>query len=154
MSGYECEGLLGQYTKRQLAEMLAMVRLVPLTTPESVVAKAGRKLAAIRMEGQECFGVICLDHSLQYIRLHVVTRGTPDRTYAEPREVFRPAIADNASRVILFHNHPSGDESPSREDSEVTGRLVRAGDILGIEVIDHVILSPVGSFSFKENGMI
>ena len=72
-----------------------------------------------------------------------------------PREVFKAAILGNAAAIILFHNHPSGDPDPSREDRELTRRLIDAGRILGIDVLDHVVLGDEGQyFSFKERGLI
>ena len=89
---------------------------------------------------QEEFLVITLDTKLCPIRIVRVTRGTLDASLVHPREVFRPAIADCASAVILAHNHPSGDSTPSREDIEVTKRLIDAGKILGIRVLDHLVI--------------
>ncbi len=69
-----------------------------------------------------------------------------------PREVFRPALREAAAAVILVHNHPSGDPTPSREDREVTARLVRAGELLGIPVLDHVVVAEHGFASLREQG--
>ena len=71
-----------------------------------------------------------------------------------PREVFEPAARIFAAQIILAHNHPSGDSEPSEDDLDLTKRMVEAGKILGIEVIDHVIISNLNSFSFKEKKLI
>ena len=69
-----------------------------------------------------------------------------------PREVFRPALREAAAALVLVHNHPSGDPAPSREDREITDRLVRAGEILGVRVLDHVIVAERGYCSLREEG--
>ena len=69
-----------------------------------------------------------------------------------PREVFRPAIQESAAGLICIHNHPSGDPGPSSEDREVTRRLARAGEILGVRILDHVIVAERGYYSFSEAG--
>ena len=70
----------------------------------------------------------------------MITRGLLDRSHVHPREVFREAVKTATARIILAHNHPSGDPTPSERDIEVTEELVKAGDILGIKVLDHVII--------------
>ncbi len=89
---------------------------------------------------QEEFLVATLDTKHHVRRVVRVTRGTLDASLVHPREVFRAAVADAASAVLLIHNHPSGDPTPSREDREVTRRLQEAGKILGIRVLDHIIV--------------
>lgn len=89
---------------------------------------------------QERFGIITLDTKGQMIGVHVITVGTLDASLVHPREVFRPAMIQNASRIILFHNHPSGDTTPSADDYSVMRRLQEAGSLLGIEVIDSIIV--------------
>jgi DNA repair protein RadC len=103
---------------------------------------------------QEHFLVLTLNGGQQVIRVHIVTIGTLNRTLIHPREVFVRAIKDHAASLILAHNHPSGNVEPSREDQEATGRLVRAGSLLGIEVLDHLIFGGSSYFSFREAGTI
>jgi DNA repair protein RadC len=87
--------------------------------------------------------------------MHIVSVGTLSGAFVHPREVFKAAILGNAAAIILFHNHPSGDPDPSREDRELTLRLIQAGRILGIDVLDHVILGDEGRYySFKEHGVL
>ncbi len=98
----------------------------------------------------EQFGTVLLDTKHRLLSVRIVSVGSLDASTAAARDVFREAVAARAAAVILFHNHPSGDPSPSRDDVAVTRRLVAAGTLLGIEVIDHVILGAATFFSFRE----
>jgi len=102
---------------------------------------------------REHFVVAILDRKGSILGLNTVSVGTVSSSVVHPREVFKPAIIMGASSIILAHNHPSGDTVPSTEDIEVTKRLVEAGKILRIEVLDHVIIGD-GYYSFKERGII
>jgi DNA repair protein RadC len=95
-------------------------------------------------------GVMLLDQKYRLIRTCVITTGTLDATVAHPRDVYRVAIAASAAGVVVFHNHPSGDPTPSAKDRLVTRRLDLAGEAIGIELCDHVILGDATYFSFKE----
>jgi DNA repair protein RadC len=99
----------------------------------------------------EQFGVVLLDTRQRLIKVQVISVGSLDASVAHPREVFREATMAGASMVIAFHNHPSGDPSPSAEDVALTGRLRRAGDVLGITLLDHVILADTTFCSLKES---
>lgn len=88
---------------------------------------------------QERFVVACLDTKHRVQSVVTITIGTLDASLVHPREVFKPAILEGSGSVILSHNHPSGDPTPSREDQQVTERLTEAGKLLGIEVLDHII---------------
>ncbi|MGQ0735682.1 MAG: RadC family protein [Acidobacteriota bacterium] len=89
---------------------------------------------------EERFGVLLLDTRLRVIRAEILSVGTVDSSLAHPREVFRRAALASAARVVLFHNHPSGDPTPSPEDLLLTSRLKAAGHVMDIPVVDHVIL--------------
>jgi len=89
----------------------------------------------------ERFGVLLLDSRLRVIRTQLLTTGAVDGSSAHPREVFREAVRAGATHLVAFHNHPSGDATPSAEDVEVTERLVAAGDVVGVRVVDHLILA-------------
>ena len=102
---------------------------------------------------RENFVVVLLNTKNEVIETSTVSVGTLGASLVHPREVFKPAVRASAASVILAHNHPSGKVEPSREDREVTRRLGEAADILGIEVLDHVIVGD-GYFSMKENGML
>ncbi len=104
-----------------------------------------------RTEGdpRESFFVFHLNNNHAIISFETVSIGTINQTLVHPREVFRAAIAIGASAIIIGHNHPSGRAQPSREDIRVTKNLVEAGEILGIPVVDHLIVTAGGFYSFK-----
>jgi DNA repair protein RadC len=102
----------------------------------------------------EEFHVLLLSTQNEVLRDLQVTRGTLDASLVHPREVFRPAIAEAAASVILVHNHPSGDPTPSAEDRAVTRQLRAAGQTIGIEVLDHVVMGEGRYVSFAEGGML
>jgi len=112
------------------------------------------ELKDIRDNKKEHFVVFYLDSRNQLIKKEIVSIGTLNSNLAHPREVFEPAIKNLAGQIIISHNHPSGENQPSDEDAQLTKRLIEAGKILGIEIIDHVIVTSNGYFSFQENKLI
>lgn len=102
----------------------------------------------------EQFGVMMLDTKHRLLRTSVVSVGTIDSSPAHPREVFREAASACAAAIILFHNHPSGDPTPSGDDVQLTRRLSQAGELMGIDVLDHVILADTRYFSFRDAGRL
>src|SRR5688500_14874628 len=102
----------------------------------------------------EQFGIVLLDTKHRLIQIRLVSSGSLDSTVAHPREVFRDAIAGRAAAIVLFHNHPSGDPRPSADDMALTARLVDAGQIVGIDVLDHLILADQRYYSFMEAGQL
>jgi DNA repair protein RadC len=98
----------------------------------------------------EQFGVMLLDTKHKVLRTTVLSVGTLDASIVHPREIFREATAGGAAAIVLFHNHPSGDPEPSREDRRLTDRLIAAGVVMGIDVLDHIILGDACYFSFRE----
>ncbi len=100
----------------------------------------------------EEFHIVTLDTKHKVIQSHCITVGTLDASLVHPREVFRAAIKDSASSVILVHNHPSGDPTPSREDILVTERMTQSGELLGIDVLDHIVLGRVDAISIRQRG--
>jgi DNA repair protein RadC len=102
----------------------------------------------------ERFGVLLVDTRHRVIRARLVSVGTLDASVAEPREVFREALLGGAAAVVLFHNHPSGDPTPSRDDVALTARLSAAGSLLGISVLDHIILADTRFCSLREDGYL
>jgi DNA repair protein RadC len=119
-----------------------LVRQHPMRDP---IASAGE--AAARLLPQygahpvERFGVMLLDSKYRVIRTQLVSVGSLDGSSAHPREVFRDAVRVGAAAIIAFHNHPSGDPTPSHDDYELTARLLAAGEVVGIQVLDHLILA-------------
>jgi len=103
---------------------------------------------------KEHFIIFFLDSRNQEIKREVISVGSLNANLVHPREVFEPAIKNLAAQVILAHNHPSGDPEPSEDDLALNKRLVEAGKILGIEVIDHIVISKSGYFSFKERKLL
>lgn len=102
----------------------------------------------------EQFGVMLLDTKHRVLRTTVLSVGTLDASIVHPREVFREAVGGGAASIVLFHNHPSGDPEPSREDTRLTERLIAAGVLMGIDVVDHVILGDARYFSYREKGSL
>jgi len=98
----------------------------------------------------ERFGVLLLDTRYRLLSTRLISIGSIDASLAHPREIFRSAIVAGAAAVVAFHNHPSGDPTPSRDDLELTARLKHAGEIVGIELVDHVILADAEYRSLKE----
>ena len=103
---------------------------------------------------QEHLIAMSLNGAHEVIASRIVTVGLANAAHVHPREVFSEAITDRACAIIVAHNHPSGDLTPSREDMEVTQRLILAGDTLGIKLLDHVVFSKRGYYSFLEQGRI
>ncbi len=119
--------------------MVEEIRQEPptLDTPERVVDLLRERNRAYQVEN---FQVVVLNTRRKLIRVDNISQGTLDTILVHPREVFKPAISANAAAIVLAHNHPSGDPTPSEADIKVTRDLIRAGQLLKIEVLDHVIL--------------
>ena len=98
--------------------------------------------------------VCCLDTKNQPTAINVVSVGSLNTSIVHPREVFKPAILSNSASIILFHNHPSGDAEPSKEDISITERIKESGNILGIKLIDHIIIGNDSYCSLKERGIV
>ena len=105
-------------------------------------------------EPAEVFAMLCLTTKHRVIAYHEVSRGTLDSTLVHPREVFKAALLANSAALVISHNHPSGDPTPSADDVVLTTRLVAAGEILSIPVLDHIIIGDGRYYSFKEAGRI
>lgn len=100
--------------------------------------------------------LLCLNTKNVITGLHIISIGGLNSAIVHPREVYKLAILNNSASIIICHNHPSGNSRPSAEDIKITERIAEAGEILGIELLDHIISSPSGSpyYSFKENLLI
>ncbi len=109
-----------------------------------------REMRDLRGEKREHFVVFYLDVRSQLIERKIISIGSLNASIVHPREVFEPAIRASSAQIIVCHNHPSGILTPSREDYEVTRRLFEAGEILGIELLDHIIVSREGSLSLRK----
>ena len=116
-----------------------------ITTPEAAAAQ----FEAIRRQNREHFAIITLDGARRVINYHLITVGTINASIVHPREVFAPAIEDRAASVIAAHNHPGGTLDVSAQDLEVTRRLRDAGELLGIILDDHIIVTEDGHASIN-----
>ena len=117
-------------------------------------ANAYQVLERYRTRRREHLFALNLNGAHMITAVRIVAIGTVNRSLVHPREVFRRAIVDNAAAIVVAHNHPSGSLEPSDEDHEVTRRLVQAGQLLGISVLDHLIISRNGYFSFLEHSLM
>lgn len=125
--------------------------IVAINTPYDV---KNLLMEEMRFLEKEHFKVILLNIKNHVISVEDISIGSLNSSIVHPREVFKPAIKRSSASIILAHNHPSGDPTPSREDIDITRRLCEAGKILGIEVIDHVIIGNGSFVSLKEKGVI
>ena len=118
------------------------------------VAKLAREVLGMHEMAEEHFLILCLNTKNKIAGVHTVSIGSLNASLVHPREVFKAAILNNANGIICLHNHPSGDPEPSRDDIEITHRLANAGNILGINVLDHIIIGDGRYISLKEQGMM
>jgi len=125
--------------------------------PKPVIKSPGDMAALMRskLKGKkkEHFWVLCLDTRNRLIGDKQVSIGSLDTSIVHPREVFKEAVSSSAASVIFVHNHPSGDPEPSKEDIELTKRLVKAGEIIGIDVLDHIIVCDKSYLSMKAKNL-
>lgn len=147
-----CQIMAGIELGRRVTEAAyANPPAVKINSTRAAIEYCAKHFARLAQDArQEEFHIVTLDTKLQPIRSHQITVGTLDASLVHPREVFRAAIRDAASSVLLVHNHPSGDPTPSRQDHEVTERLKRSGEVLGISVIDHIIVARQETVSLAE----
>ena len=146
-----CQIMAGIELGRRIAAESESKVIHKISGSSDAISYCNRRFARLIEDGkQEEFHVVTLDTRNQVIDTHQITVGTLDASLVHPREVFRVAIKDAASSVILVHNHPSGDPTPSREDHQVTDRLTESGKLLGIDVLDHIVLGRKLSVSIRE----
>ena len=120
-------------------------------SPEDVVNIVKSQLKGKK---KEHFLVLCLDTRNRVINCRPVSIGSLDTSIVHPREVFKEAVSSSAASVIFVHNHPSGDPEPSKEDVELTKRLVKAGEVIGIDVLDHIIVCDRSYLSLKAKNLL
>jgi DNA repair protein RadC len=123
----------------------------PIRHPQQMATYLGARLADAQVES---FGVLLLDARNRLLGDDVLSSGGWSASVVRPREVFRRALLAGAPALILYHNHPSGDPAPSREDIQITRQLVDAGQLLGIKVLDHLIVGVEGYASLRERGLL
>lgn len=139
---------VGELARRYGQQRLA--RGTPLRTSAEVYRHCGERLAALR---KEQFHVILLDGKNRPLKDVRVSEGTLTASLVHPREVFVPVIEESAAAIILVHNHPSGDPTPSAEDIAITRRLRDVGELMGVRVLDHVIIGHGRYVSFSDEGL-
>ncbi len=136
---------------KRLEHSLSEDTKITVKSPEDVV-KTARNL--LKGKKKEHFIVICLDTRNHLIKTSTVSIGSLDCSIVHPREVFKDAISSSAASVIFIHNHPSGDPTPSEDDIKMTKRLIEAGEIIGIEVLDHIIICDSEHLSMKAKNLV
>jgi DNA repair protein RadC len=155
-----CSSGIGDAKAAQVLAALELGRRTLTCAPGArVQLRTARDAAAYLMpmygsRPVEQFGVVLLDTKHRVMKTTIVASGTLNSTVVEPRDVFREALVAGAAAIVAFHNHPSGDPSPSPEDDELTRRLKAAGLLMGIDVVDHVILGDARYSSFRETGRL
>lgn len=137
---------IGKRIKRWSAE-----DKIKVTSPDILVNLISDEM---RFLNKEHFNIAILDTKNQIIAIENISIGTLNASIVHPRDVFLAAINRNANSIILIHNHPSGDPSPSDEDMNITYRLIDAGDLIGIKVLDHIIIGDNRYVSFKEKNLL
>ncbi len=148
-----CQIMAGIELGRRVAAQSRAPKPARISSTDEAIRFCSSNFARLADESrQEEFHIVTLDTKNQVINTHQITVGTLDASLVHPREVFRAAIRDAASSVILCHNHPSGDPAPSREDFAVTRRLEQCGETLGIRVLDHIVVASQGTASIRESG--
>jgi DNA repair protein RadC len=146
-----CEIMAGIELGRRVAAVSENQPLQKISSSQDAISFCQQRFSRLIASGkQEEFHIVCLDTKNQVIDSHQITVGTLDASLVHPREVFRAAIRDASSSIILVHNHPSGDPTPSREDIQVTDRLTEVGKVVGIDVLDHIVLGQGRSVSIRE----
>lgn len=124
---------------------------IRITSPSIAASYVMSQMSVLKSEH---FKIITLNTKKEINYIREISKGTVNMTIVHPREVFRAAIEDNAHSIILLHNHPTGDPTPSKEDLKLTDTLVKSSEILGIEIVDHIIIGDNVYYSFLEKGLI
>ena len=136
-----CQIMAGIELGRRIAEQSSARVITKIGGRHDAIAYCRRRFSRLASDAsQEEFHIVTLDTKNQVIDTHQITVGTLDASLVHPREVFRAALRDAAASILLVHNHPSGDPTPSVQDRHVTTRLKESGRLLGIDVLDHIVL--------------
>ena len=136
---------------QRIAQKTIEKKITKISSSEDIYNYLKNELADKK---NEYFYAILLDTKNVIISKEVISIGTLDASLVHPREAFKPAVKKSAKSIIFVHNHPSGDFSPSNDDFKTTQRLVEAGDILDIKVLDHIIIGKDGYYSFKKENLL
>jgi len=138
----------------QLARRFASAPLQPGARFSSSAEVFHHYHEIVREARQESFYTLLLDSKNRVIREVHISQGSLNASIVHPREVFAPAVRESAAAILLVHNHPSGDPTPSREDIEITTRLRQAGELMGVRVLDHIIIGSGTYVSFADRGLL
>ncbi len=122
-------------------------------SPENIASFAWDAMK-LHEEPEENFVIVCLNTKNRIVGVHIISIGSLNSSIVHPREIFKAAMLNNAASIICLHNHPSGDPEPSREDKETTQRIVEAGKVIGINVLDHIVVGENRYTSLKERGLM
>lgn len=134
----------------ELSKRINITKRERITSPQD----AYEVLKPFSFKETEHFGVLTLNRKGFLINVHTISVGGTGKVSVSPKEVFNPAVRDLAEAVILFHNHPSGDPTPSSEDVKITQKLIKAGELIGIEVLDHIVLGRESFISLKGEKLV
>ena len=143
---------LNKYSKEELIEALMLIK--EEVTKVSKASDVFAYLSEYCSKEQEHFLLISLDSQNNIIAKDVIFKGTVNTSIVSPREIFLTALKREAVRIIIAHNHPSGDLTPSSQDDRVTSKIKEAGNILDIQLLDHIIISKNGYYSYEEEGRL
>lgn len=136
---------------KMIRESSVLYNIRKISEPKDIV-DLGKKFLD-ELDREELI-VACLNAKNEVNSVNVVSIGSLNNSIVHPREVFKTAILSNAASIVMIHNHPSGDVTPSKEDKEITLRIKESGIILGIKLLDHIIIGNDTYYSFKEHGDI
>lgn len=144
------------YTVKQVKEQSGLYELdSAVIRKPSDASDVIQAVLNLNDEAVEKFGILTLNTKNKVVGVHVLSIGTLSAAMVHPRNVFQAAILNNAASIVLFHNHPSGDPTPSNEDIGMTKRICEAGELMGIEVLDHIITGDDHKYSsLKEKGLM
>lgn len=143
--------MIPKYRLMMVRDGSVRIRKAKLTAPEVAFDLLKSYLKDL---DREHFVVVALDVRMAPLGINTVSIGAVDATVVHPREVYKFAILSNATSILLGHNHPSGDPTPSKDDIELTKRLVSTGKVLGIDVTDHLVIGNGDYYSMKRQGLI
>ena len=142
--------LLAAFELSKRAMEVNDTNLPTISTPKDVVAQ----LTALHHNKKEHFVALYLNARNQLVHKETISMGILNANLVHPREVFEPALKHSAANIMVAHNHPSGDPKPSEDDLEITKRLAEAGKMMGVEVVDHIIITKNSYLSFREQHLI
>ncbi|MCE3203436.1 DNA repair protein RadC [Paenibacillus sonchi] len=141
---------LAQHLLETLKKIMQEGEPKVMSGPEAVFESVGDLITL----HQEHFDVLFLDTKNRVIERKTIFIGSLNSAIVHPREVFRAAIECSAASIVCVHNHPSGDPTPSPEDISLTRRLIKAGELIGIDVLDHIVVGKEGFVSLKQRGLV